>query len=340
MLGYRLQAKIITVVLAIVVLCVLISTVISLYRVNVVVRERLDAAGVFTSQALAVFSVENLLAWDYPSLQLSIEHTAEYDPYLLAINIYHKDSLVASYQSDANKQGIEYEAPVIVNVLNEKKELGTVKIVLSEKKYHAFFIQQIYSLLLLGLILGLGDTFLIYLTINRMVLKPIKQIAESARIIGEGHLGHQIDIKGKDEIGRLAQTLNNMTKNLKLSRDETNNYKKHLEERINELEKFHKLTVGRELRMVELKEKIKEASKYSDKTTASKKITKKNLSKGPRNCWNFWKCDQKTKKNCPAYKSDSGRECWLVATDYCPLLKKEFKTCDECTWFKKINQKT
>ncbi len=336
--GYRLQIKIVTVVLAIVVSCVLISTVISLHRVNIVVRERLDAAGVFTSQALAVFSVENLLAWDYPALQLSIEHVAEYDPYLLAINIYHKGNLVASYQSDVKEQSIEYEALVVAEALNEERELGIVKIILSEKKYHAFFMQQIYSLLLLGLILGLGDTFLIYLMMNKMVLRPIRQIEESARIIGEGNLGHHINVKGRDEIGRLAQTLNSMTKNLKLSRDETENYKKHLEKRIDELEKFHKLTVGRELRMVELKEKIKEASEYSNKTTASKKITKKGLLKGPQSCWDFWKCDQKTKKNCPAYKSDSGRECWLVATDYCPYLKKEFKTCDECPWFKKVNQ--
>lgn len=321
------------------VLCVLISTIISLHRLNTVVKERLDAAGIFSSQTLATFSVENLLAWDYPTLQLSINHTAKYDPYILAISIYHKDDLVANYQKKTEEKGIEYTAPVIVEVLGEEIKLGTVKIVLSGKKYHAFFIQQIYSLIILGLILGLGDTLLIYLTINKIILKPIRQIEESARIIGEGNLEYQINLKSKDEISKLAQTLNSMTRNLKLSKDETENYKKHLERRIDELEKFHKLTVNRELRMVELKEKIKKMPGYSDKAAASKEIPKKGPLKKPQNCWNFWKCDEKIKNNCPAFKSDSGKECWLVAANYCPYLKnKGFRTCDECPWFKKVNQ--
>lgn len=325
---YRLQTKIITIVLAIVVLCAVISSVISLYRLNIVVKERLDAAGVFSSQALATFSVESLLAWDYPALQLSIKHTAKYDPYILAISIYHKGSLVANYQRETKEEGYEYVAPVVVDVLGKEKEIGTIKIVISEKKYQAFFMQQIYSLIFLGLILGLGDTFLIYLTINRMILIPIRKIEEETEIIGRGDLEHQVDIKSKDEIGRLAQAINSMTKNLKNSMKETEDYKKHLEERVDELERFHKLIIGREMRMIELKRQIKGTEKeFSQKTNPDEM----------QNCWDFYKCDEKIKKNCPAYKSDSGRECWLVATDYCPYLKeKGFRTCDECPWFKKM----
>lgn len=112
--GQRLQVKIIIVVFAIVVFCVLVSTAISLYRVNEVVRERLDAAGVFTSQALATFSVENILAWDYPALQLAIEQAASYDPYILEIKIYHKDNLVAHYNKDSEDDGVEYNANVTI----------------------------------------------------------------------------------------------------------------------------------------------------------------------------------------------------------------------------------
>jgi len=335
--GYRLQTKIVVVVLSIVILCVLISTIFSLYRVNTVVQDRLDAAGVFVSQTLATFCVENLLAWDYPALQLSIEHAAKYDPYILAIEIFHRNNLVAIYHKDIQENGEEYSAPVVIETLGEKRELGTVKIILSKKKYHAFYMQQIYSLLLLGLVLGLGDTFLIYLTISRIILGPIRKIEREMEIIGKGNLNHQIDIKSRDEIGRLAGAINSMTKNLRMSMKETEDYKKHLEIRVDELERFHELTVDRECRMIELKEKIKELSAHSAKETKSKKLPKKISSNGPQNCWDFWKCDEKVKNGCPAYKTDSGNECWLVATDYCPYLKKEFKTCDECPWFKRNN---
>ncbi|MEA2113396.1 MAG: HAMP domain-containing protein [Patescibacteria group bacterium] len=275
MWGYHLQTKITVIVLIIVVLCVLFSTVFSLYRANAVVEEYLNTDGVFLSQSLAVFSIENLLAWDYPALQLSIKHMAKYDPYILAIKVFHKGNLVASYCRKSQEDGEEYSAPVVIETLGEKRELGSVDIVLSEKKYRVFYMQQIYSLLLLGLFLGLGNTFLIYLIISKMVLSPLRKIERESEIIGKGDLKHQIDIRSKDEIGRLARAINTMTRNLRMSIEEAEDYKKHLEERIDELEKFHELTVGRELKMIELKEKIEESTKSLNKTTKSEKVSKK-----------------------------------------------------------------
>jgi hypothetical protein len=59
-------------------------------------------------------------------------------------------------------------------------------------------------------------------------------------------------------------------------------------------------------------------------------------------CWDFWKCEINDKNECPAYKSDSGDSCWFVAgskagNPYCTKLKDMFKTCDECSWFIKLN---
>ena len=113
-----------------------------------------------------------------------------------------------------------------------------------------------------------------------------------------------------------------------------------LQKKVNELEKFHMLTVNRELRMIDLKKKIRELEEVKDKMkdnkSAPKEFFDKKLLKHNINCWDFWKCDQKIKEKCPAYKTNSGDECWLVATEYCPYLKKKFKTCDECPWFKNV----
>ena len=59
-----------------------------------------------------------------------------------------------------------------------------------------------------------------------------------------------------------------------------------------------------------------------------------------KNCWEFWDC--KVKETCPAYTTDSGRECWYVAgslskSPKCPKVKNMFKACWECPWFKKLN---
>lgn len=56
-------------------------------------------------------------------------------------------------------------------------------------------------------------------------------------------------------------------------------------------------------------------------------------------CWDFWECPDEYKKKCPAYIHKMGDECWLIVGSFtkksqCPLLKKEFKSCYECAWFR------
>jgi hypothetical protein len=75
------------------------------------------------------------------------------------------------------------------------------------------------------------------------------------------------------------------------------------------------------------------------------KILQINMNKKkPQNCWEFWNCSKKEGGQCPAYISDSGRECWMVAGHTVTELKKclrlttkKFKTCFECHWYKKMN---
>jgi hypothetical protein len=62
-----------------------------------------------------------------------------------------------------------------------------------------------------------------------------------------------------------------------------------------------------------------------------------------KNCWEFWKCKEETRKKCPAYTSNPGSSCWAVAGSYsdypgCPKINRDFEYCWECGWFKKINQ--
>lgn len=57
-----------------------------------------------------------------------------------------------------------------------------------------------------------------------------------------------------------------------------------------------------------------------------------------KNCWDFWECPEETRKNCPAYKTDSGRDCYDLAREFCPRLKVDFEHCWECPWYKKVKE--
>ena len=68
-----------------------------------------------------------------------------------------------------------------------------------------FRVVIIYSALGVVILVGAGGMFLA----NR-TLKPVEQITDVARGIGEGDLSRRIDIQSDDEMGRLASTLNGM----------------------------------------------------------------------------------------------------------------------------------
>lgn len=62
-----------------------------------------------------------------------------------------------------------------------------------------------------------------------------------------------------------------------------------------------------------------------------------------QSCWDFWQCSASVRKKCPAYKTDSGTECWMVAGDYvketkqCPRVRHGVNSCSNCLWFQVVD---
>ena len=134
----------------------------------------------------------------------------------------------------------------------------------------------------------LASIVLIYFFSHRFITGPIEKLTIGAEVLGKGKLETRVNIKSKDEIGRLASAFNEMASDLKKSRTELKEYskslekkiaertkeleksKKDLESKIDELERFNKLSVGRELKMVELKRKVKELEEMLKKKGGEK----------------------------------------------------------------------
>lgn len=97
--------------------------------------------------------------------------------------------------------------------------------------------------------------------LSNWLLKGLRIITGVAEKIAKGSMSERLKINSKDEIGYLAKIFNQMIDSIVKSETVLKEQKKQLEEKVAELEKFQELTTGRELKMVELKEKIAELTK-------------------------------------------------------------------------------
>jgi len=122
----------------------------------------------------------------------------------------------------------------------------------------------------------------------------LKKIIEGIKEVSKGNLDFKIETKSRDELGELASYFNEMTQQLKQTKSALEETKetleikisartkeleelaetregiieqrtKELQERLEELEKFYQLAVGRELKMIELKKRIKELKEKLEK---------------------------------------------------------------------------
>jgi len=138
---------------------------------------------------------------------------------------------------------------------------------------------------------GLLLLFLIlFLIVERSIISPFKKIVLVSEKARKGNLDVKIDLKSKTEVGELSDILNEMFRDLKNSylaieesknileirvraatrdlRELTENLDKQVKEKTKEFrekaeeaEKFNKLAVGRELKMIELKKEIERLKK-------------------------------------------------------------------------------
>lgn len=158
-------------------------------------------------------------------------------------NIY-KDNL----DKYLTKRGLAVDQAAILstNTLNQANDY-TRKMASFSSNLLGIFI--ILVLVLLGFL---------YLIIFRSLINPLFKLKDATGKISKGDLVVHLDIKSQDEIGQLANSFNQMAKDLKYSRT---NIEQKVSQRTEELQKLNRFMTGRELKMIELKKKIKELKK-------------------------------------------------------------------------------
>jgi methyl-accepting chemotaxis protein len=95
------------------------------------------------------------------------------------------------------------------------------------------FLSSIRNLLLLIWLLGLGVALLSSYLLAGSIVKPLEELVLAAREIGKGNFDHEITIKNDDEIGVLAESLNEMRLSLGTANHRITNMVDELKQLIN-----------------------------------------------------------------------------------------------------------
>jgi signal transduction histidine kinase len=232
-----------------------------------IIKDQVQVYGTSMANSLSDFCIEDMLSYNYPTLDLSVNYIGRQDSQILGIKIYHEGRVVADYVSDLvdedNKGAIDtctlcnniFVSPVIYDPIDQDpRTLGEVRFYLSDEKYEEFLATQIDLIWILSVVMLLGDIVASFWIIKLLVLNPLKKVSGGAEIMGKGDLDHRIKIENKDEIGNLANILNDMAEKLKRNKnkmskqtlslrkfqktlvetlDETNDAKKKIEEEQN-----------------------------------------------------------------------------------------------------------
>jgi signal transduction histidine kinase len=97
----------------------------------------------------------------------------------------------------------------IIPIVVSEKETGNLHVLLNIKAFPPHSAYFLSSILILGLVIALS-----IIPVSRLITRRLKTLRESAIRIADGDLSHRVNIKGKDEIGELAQAFNGMTEKL------------------------------------------------------------------------------------------------------------------------------
>ncbi|MFH2020630.1 MAG: HAMP domain-containing protein [archaeon] len=176
---------------------------------------------------------------------------------------YSNDKIITKEYPDKKNPFLRVITPIHVS----GKTLGTYQIDISMENAQKEIDIKKNSLFLAFLVSSIIFVSVFYLMLRLVVLSPINKINAGLEEIAKNNLEYQIRIKSNDEFEQVATSFNNMTQEIKISRKEQIRYSKWLEqevtkktkelqEKLNDLEKFQKITINRELKMIELKKQL------------------------------------------------------------------------------------
>jgi len=151
-----------------------------------------------------------------------------------------------------NKKTLLVEQPIFIGL----HKIGSIKAGYNAEEDQKKFNQALYLYVFIFILVLAATSFLAF-KLSQSIIKAIENLNIIAQEFSAGNFKKRARITTQDEIGKLAEVFNEMADNLEKNKSMIEAEKEETQRKIIELEAWQKATVGRELRMAELKKRIK-----------------------------------------------------------------------------------
>lgn len=234
-------------------LITVISVVVLLFSAVLIIINSLSVEKQLHSQLTKITKISNqslsIALWQYNN-----DYIKEYIDSLFLYEDIVFARVVVKDKEIAKKTRLEFKGLLFADFRKPEKyitaeetvsykgvNVGTLQLVVSKGRILNLVISASSISILVVIIVNLAVLGLYYLMSNRYLFKPLAQLEGSVKAISDGKLDVKIDTNSKDEIGKLAQSFDQMMINLKritASRDELNH---EIKERIRAEERIEGL---------------------------------------------------------------------------------------------------
>lgn len=176
------------------------------------------------AQSIAAYSVEALVAEDYPALEMGLQSIGRESGNILLIEVSQNGRVVARYSNISPAKFLVSHVDVMLRNTNmEARKLGEVKLLISERDNEAIIVSRIKGLTIhMVLAFALLSLFLRYM-LGKLVVRRIEQLKLLTEQVIAAELPGQLDLhpvrnRSQDEIGVLHERFVSMLDGLQ-SRD-------------------------------------------------------------------------------------------------------------------------
>ncbi len=118
---------------------------------------------------------------------------------------------------------------------NAKEPIGAIVIRLADEDHNRTLLMNNACVIFAGLLAGASAIIAVYVIVQKVILRPMRQLRALVNNVSEGNLDARSSIKSNDEYERLAEAFNSMLDGLQDSQEKHHNANKQLDLKIVEL---------------------------------------------------------------------------------------------------------